>query len=71
MTAELLNDLLTAHVESGAAGTAATFRVAEPGGYGRVLRSDAGIRIVEAKDATAAELARSVEILRETLRAAA
>lgn len=56
LTAELLNDLLAAHVESGAAGTAATFRVAEPGGYGRVLRSDAGIRIVEAKDATAAEL---------------
>ncbi len=56
LTAELLTDLLSAHAKSGAAGTAATFHVAEPGGYGRVLRSDAGIRIVEAKDATAAEL---------------
>ena len=57
LTAELLSGLVAAHGAEGAAGTAATFRIATPGGYGRVIRDAAGIRIVEAKDATAAELA--------------
>jgi len=58
LTAELLSDLLAAHAASGAAGTAASFRSDDPAQYGRVIRgADDTIRIVEAKDATAAELA--------------
>ena len=57
LTAELLGDLVAAHAADGAAVTAATFRIDQPGSYGRVLRDATGIRIVETKDATPAELA--------------
>ena len=56
LTAELLGGLVDAHVADGAAATAATFQIDQPGSYGRVIRDAAGIRIVEAKDATPAEL---------------
>ena len=56
LTAELLGGLVDAHVAEGAAATAATFQTDQPGSYGRVIRDAAGIRIVEAKDATPAEL---------------
>ena len=56
LTAELLGGLVDAHVAEGAAATAATFQIDQPGSYGRVIRGAAGIRIVEAKDATPAEL---------------
>ena len=56
LTAELLGGLVDAHVAAGAAATAATFQIDQPGSYGRVIRDAAGIRIVEAKDATPAEL---------------
>ena len=56
LTAELLGGLVEAHVAAGAAATAATFQIDQPGSYGRVIRDAAGIRIVEAKDATPAEL---------------
>ena len=56
LTAELLGGLVDAHVADGAAATAATFQIDQPGSYGRVIRDADGIRIVEAKDATPAEL---------------
>jgi bifunctional UDP-N-acetylglucosamine pyrophosphorylase/glucosamine-1-phosphate N-acetyltransferase len=56
LTAELLGGLVDAHIADGAAATAATFQIDQPGSYGRVIRDAAGIRIVEAKDATPAEL---------------
>ncbi len=56
LTAELLGRIVDAHRADGAAATAATFRIDAPGSYGRVLREAMSIRIVEAKDATAAEL---------------
>ena len=34
-----------------------SFKVADPAGYGRVIRSDCGIRIAEEKDATEDQLA--------------
>ncbi len=57
LTADLLSSIVDAHRAGDAAATAATFRIDEPGNYGRVIRDDAGIRIVEARDASAAELA--------------
>lgn len=58
LTASLLRDLTDAHVAGGHAGTAATFLMDSPGSYGRVIRAaDGGVRIVEARDATADELA--------------
>jgi bifunctional UDP-N-acetylglucosamine pyrophosphorylase/glucosamine-1-phosphate N-acetyltransferase len=57
---ETLAALLAEHSASGAAATLLTSNVAYPFGYGRVIRSatDAGAveRVVEQKDATAAEL---------------
>ena len=57
LTSALLTDLVGAHSAAGAEGTAASFRLDDPGAYGRVVRTDGGIRIVEAKDATPDELA--------------
>ena len=57
LTAELLGDLVAAHRSSGAQATLATFRLDEPGGYGRVIRTGGSVRIVEARDATDDELA--------------
>jgi bifunctional UDP-N-acetylglucosamine pyrophosphorylase/glucosamine-1-phosphate N-acetyltransferase len=56
LTAELLGDLVAAHRSSGAQATVASFRLDEPGGYGRVLRAGGSVRIVEARDAAADEL---------------
>jgi bifunctional UDP-N-acetylglucosamine pyrophosphorylase/glucosamine-1-phosphate N-acetyltransferase len=51
-----LEVLVRTHEQSGAAATVLTARVADPAGYGRVVRSDGRIAaIVEDKDATPAE----------------
>ena len=55
LTGELLAGLVADH--AGADATVATFRTADPGAYGRVLRDGGTVRIVEAKDATPDELA--------------
>ena len=57
LTDELLRGLVADHAAAGAAATIATFRTAEPGAYGRVIRDAGGVRVVEAKDATPDELA--------------
>ena len=57
LTPELLGGLVAAHRSSGAQATLATFRLDEPGGYGRVIRAGGSVRIVEARDATDDELA--------------
>lgn len=55
--AQTLGQLLATHRQSGAAATLATARIADPTGYGRIVRDAAGRfeRIVEDKDATADE----------------
>ena len=55
LTGELLAGLVADH--AGADATVATFRTADPGAYGRVIRDGGAVRIVEAKDATPDELA--------------
>ena len=55
LTGDLLAGLLADHGDADA--TVATFRVPDPGAYGRVVRDGDAIRIVEAKDASADELA--------------
>lgn len=57
ITGETLRRLVTAHHRAGAAGTMLTAVLAEPHGYGRVVRDDTGavVRIVEQKDATVEE----------------
>ena len=62
ITAESLRALVQAHADSGAAATIATMVLADPSGYGRVVRAADGSveRVVETKaagDATEAELA--------------
>jgi bifunctional UDP-N-acetylglucosamine pyrophosphorylase/glucosamine-1-phosphate N-acetyltransferase len=62
VTAETITALVEAHTRQGAAATMATMILADPTGYGRVLRDGDGNveRVVETKtagDATAAELA--------------
>ena len=51
---ETIDALLHVHASSGATATVLTARMADPTGYGRVLRNEAGglIRIVEEKDAS-------------------
>ncbi len=61
VSGELLGELLGAHAAGGAAATMATMRLADPSGYGRVVRGADGDveRVVETKhpgDATAQEL---------------
>ncbi len=61
VTAEALGALLAAHERAGAAATIATMRLADPSGYGRIVRGASGDveRVVETKvagDATAEEL---------------
>lgn len=53
-----LNRLIQAHKEKGAVATVLTAHMPDPAGYGRVIRNEQGqvIKIVEQKDATAAEL---------------
>jgi bifunctional UDP-N-acetylglucosamine pyrophosphorylase / glucosamine-1-phosphate N-acetyltransferase len=53
LTAETLERLLAQHVSAGAAVTVVTAHVAEPQGYGRILRQRGRVtRIVEERDAT-------------------
>jgi bifunctional UDP-N-acetylglucosamine pyrophosphorylase/glucosamine-1-phosphate N-acetyltransferase len=57
ITEETLRALMMVHTEHGGAVTILTARVADPFGYGRVIKDATGrvLRIVEHKDATAAE----------------
>src|SRR5207245_10843224 len=59
MRAETLARLVEAHGKSGAAVTLLTARLADPHGYGRIVRGRGGAfkAIVEEKDATLAERA--------------
>lgn len=59
VTGDLLQSLATGHAEGGNAVTMLTARVGAPGAYGRIIRGTDGevLRIVEAKDASDAELA--------------
>lgn len=58
LRAETLTTLLARHRETGAAATVLTAEVDQPYGYGRIVRQDGAIaRIVEERDATAAERA--------------
>lgn len=57
LTPELLNGLLARHRASGAAATVCSMTLADPTGYGRIVRADDGAhlaRIVEHRDADAA-----------------
>jgi len=56
---EMLADLYTAHREAKASATVLTAKLADPTGYGRVIRDQQGrvIKIVEQKDASPDELA--------------
>src|SRR5690606_15840728 len=58
LSTDTLHDLLTAHAAGGHAVTVLTARVADPTGYGRVVREADGTvaAIVEHKDATAEQL---------------
>jgi bifunctional UDP-N-acetylglucosamine pyrophosphorylase/glucosamine-1-phosphate N-acetyltransferase len=52
LTSRTLQELVAAHEQAGAATTLLTARVADPTGYGRVVRDASGVqRIVEHKDA--------------------
>lgn len=54
LQAETLQAVVQAHLEADVAGTVVTARVADPTGYGRIIRSDAGVTgIIEHRDATA------------------
>jgi bifunctional UDP-N-acetylglucosamine pyrophosphorylase/glucosamine-1-phosphate N-acetyltransferase len=60
LTAGTLHDLLERHAASGAQVTVLSMRLAEPKGYGRIVRTPDGdgiARIVEEKDASPAEKA--------------
>ena len=62
VTAATISELVRAHATGGAAATMMTTRLADPTGYGRVVRDDRGdvLRVVETKapgDASLAELA--------------
>jgi bifunctional UDP-N-acetylglucosamine pyrophosphorylase/glucosamine-1-phosphate N-acetyltransferase len=62
VSAEVIGDLVEAHLQSGAAATMATTVLEDPSGYGRVVRDARGavVRVVETKrpgDASEAELA--------------
>src|ERR1700716_1130330 len=62
VSAEVIGDLVEAHLQSGAAATMATTVLEDPAGYGRVVRDARGavVRVVETKrpgDASEAELA--------------
>jgi len=55
ITREAIEALLGQHLESRASATFLSFEVGIPEGYGRVIRSGNGCRIVEEKDATSEE----------------
>lgn len=59
LSAQTLEDLLAYHLEQKAAATVLTAEMLDPTGYGRMIRNENGevLRIVEHKDATAAERA--------------
>jgi len=56
---EVLAAIMAAHRESGAAATVTTVELDDPARYGRIIRDEQGgvVRIVEARDASAEELA--------------
>lgn len=58
ISSETYRKLFEYHESTGAKGTILTTKVADPTGYGRIVRNDAGevIRIVEQKDATEEQL---------------
>ena len=58
LTGRTLQSLLLAHTDSSARATVLTARLADPAGYGRVIRDDSQAvqRIVEHKDASVADL---------------
>jgi bifunctional UDP-N-acetylglucosamine pyrophosphorylase/glucosamine-1-phosphate N-acetyltransferase len=58
LAAETLRELLVAHAASGSVATVITATLADPSGYGRILRAADGsvVGIVEQKDATDAQL---------------
>ena len=56
ITGQALIDLVTHHEETGAVATVMTVELAEPSGYGRIVRGDSGVEsIVEERDATSAQ----------------
>jgi len=56
LTSGTLKDVIALHAKSRAAVTLLTFRTENPFGYGRVVRGKSGVlRVVEEKDATAAQ----------------
>ena len=56
LTGETLMNLKARHLQTGAKATVLTANLANPGGYGRIIKGSGGIkRIVEEKDATAEE----------------
>ena len=59
LTTDTLRDLLVRHAESGAGATVLTADVADPTGYGRIIRDAHGLvtGIVEQRDATEAQRA--------------
>jgi len=57
ITSESIKQLMRIHLLSDSSLSFISFKVADPAGYGRVIRSDCGIRIVEEKDATEDQLA--------------
>jgi bifunctional UDP-N-acetylglucosamine pyrophosphorylase/glucosamine-1-phosphate N-acetyltransferase len=59
LTAQLLRELIEAHLRAGASATVLSFEPADPSSYGRVLRDGNGglSAIVEARDATPEQLA--------------
>src|SRR5581483_6964785 len=59
LTSDLLEELVATHEREGAAGTVLSFEPADTRAYGRIVRDGNGLlaRIVEARDASNAELA--------------
>lgn len=56
VTSELLHTLAKEVLENGLDAVAATFKAADPTGYGRIIRGAKGFKIVEQKDASLQEL---------------
>ena len=57
LSRELVRALIRAHRRGGRAATLVSAVLDDPGGYGRVVRDGGSVRVVEARDASPAELA--------------
>jgi bifunctional UDP-N-acetylglucosamine pyrophosphorylase/glucosamine-1-phosphate N-acetyltransferase len=57
LSRELIRSLVRSHQRARRAATIVTAVLDDPAGYGRVIRDGAGVRVVEARDAAADELA--------------